>query len=171
MSALVLVRWGLWRCACVGAIWTSPLIESAPTSLLSFLWWWSRVHNSYFLRWAVREIKVKSGERQVSPELLSLKVGRIAEDHIFDQLLRCGTDAVTAVSSTTADLAAGVSCTRKRGKLETSRGISTAVVWQCRLNAGAHAPHRSWRRSAAAASAAQQHGATAAGPTAAVRLA
>ena len=123
MSALVLVRWGLWRCACVGAIWTSPLIESAPTSLLSFLWWWSRVPNSYFLRWAVREIKVKSGERQVSPELLSLKVGRIAEDHIFDQLLRCGTDAVTAVSSTTADLAAGVSCTRKRGKPEMPRDI------------------------------------------------
>eukprot|EP00964_Phaeocystis_antarctica_P093108 scaffold60011_cov53-Phaeocystis_antarctica.AAC.2 len=48
VSALVLVCWGAWRCACVGAIWT-PLIESAPILLLPFLSWWSRVHNSHFL--------------------------------------------------------------------------------------------------------------------------
>ena len=57
------------------------------------------------------------------PELLSSKVGREAEEHILDHL-RCGTDAITAVFSTEAvfstivDLAAEVSCTRKRGKLE-----------------------------------------------------
>ena len=70
---------------------------------------------------------MRSGERQVLPELLSSKVGRIAEDHIFDQPLRCGTGAVTAVSSTTVDLAAGVSCTRKRGKLQMSRDIGDQI--------------------------------------------
>jgi len=56
---------------------------------------------------------VRSGERQVPPELLSFKVGREAEEHILDHL-RCGTDAITAVFSTTVDLAVEVSCTRKR---------------------------------------------------------
>ena len=118
--------------------------------LLPFLWWWSRVHNSHFPY-------VRSGERQVLPELL----GREAEDHIFDQLLRCGTDAITAVFSNIADLAAEVSCTRKSA-------IERAAVWQGSLIAR-HVPRCSWPRSAAAASAAQQHDAT--GPTVAVRSA
>ena len=56
---------------------------------------------------------VRSSERQVTAELLSFKVGREAEEHILDHL-RCGTDAITAVFSTTVDLVAEVSCTRKR---------------------------------------------------------
>ena len=48
------------------------------------------------------------------PELLSFKVGREAEEHIILDHLRCGTDAITAVFSTTVDLAVEVSCTRKR---------------------------------------------------------
>ena len=44
---------------------------------------------------------------------MSFKVGREAEEHILDHL-RCGTDAITAVFSNIADLAAEVSCTRKR---------------------------------------------------------
>ena len=44
---------------------------------------------------------------------MSFKVGREAEKHILGYL-RCGTDAITAVFSTTVDLVAEVSCTRKR---------------------------------------------------------
>eukprot|EP00964_Phaeocystis_antarctica_P024324 scaffold13633_cov64-Phaeocystis_antarctica.AAC.12 len=108
--------------------------------LLPFLWWWSRVHNSDFLRCAV------AGKPRITCSTNCCGAGPMPSRQFSPQPptwpQRCPVRAREAA-------------------------IDRAAVWQGSLIAR-HVPRRSWPRSAAATSAAQQHGATAAGPTAAV---